>query len=576
MAFIMCPNTKYSWIAGPLPGSTAYLLQESANSCSLLDPTGVTAEPVALDLPGTFCSLLFMADGNLHHVHQEDSPSQHLIWSEIDPSTGQSTNAIREYTWTGSMDGIYHAGAQQVLGMVNSHTIAIMSMKPDSQKPQAATLTERARCVIEPVSTTAQPKQLQHVQQALSFDASILAVSFTLSAAAIHDENHDPNGRTAAPALSVQQDQQIHEVHLFEVRTGRCIQTVCITASLVSLHWSPNQNLLAIYSSGEPTDPPFAQSWACNSTRCSRIRIIDPARQTVVDMHSQLQAIIQKRRGIPSFKGCSWSPCGQLLVAEYDRTAYPGNICFLFVDPVCAQHIHDTGDLLYSNEVWWGSGNDRAAGSSTVIAWLADAQAVVRMSRNADGSWQNAGHLRNYLQGELSDGVMAVRWRALAADGKSAVLLGRDASSSSGTHDAYEYATSPDDTPRLYLYHQNLDTLDRTRVTGCPALHDSTQPEIKWAPAPADWPKVYAFLHQPAEESPNLDPEIDEEISVVLVDAAQHTMLGRWTSAMLLQFAENQGLQPAALDTVPKDIVWCPNGRHLLVVCGNCSFVLTF
>ena len=244
--------------------------------------------------------------------------------------------------------------------------------------------------------------------------------------------------------------------------------------------------------------------------------------------------------------GVSGAPHGYLLLARWVCcfSGYDGE-GFSVLDPNTLEQIYDDGGS--GGCVTWSASFPSSLVRPAASAAFTGAQMLVDFSKKESGEWRAMA----FRQSEFSQDHHV----CIASD--CSMLVG--ARQKGGGH--------------AHAFHAPLAGGNEGFVLPkLPVLRRDYW--MQWAPMPAAWPQLYAYVHHTKGGRHQSPPE-PGSLAVSLVASRKPVVLGTWTAhglASLLKARKLRGDETGE----PHSVKWAPNGRHLAVLCEHCTLVMTF
>ena len=297
-----------------------------------------------------------------------------LRWHTIDPASGQTLSCKHMhfwFRWASSLNQVYHCASHRLVALGSELPLAVME----------ADSLEAVSCI----SVLPRHQQLGQVScsvglLAWSHDGGMLAVS--IGTFPQYMPSYWPCGPTGNS-----------EVHIHDISSGQCVQSIFLHSSRPSLTWSSSQDLLMVYCDHEHSTPeaatpadgtpvdfsPDGQS----RPRGATVRILDPAKPTHVRVDDGAGS-----GNRTDLEGCKWSPCGTFLIRS--RCYKHNTSCdweWGVQDPATFRYIYKAPGR--SSDLSWGSKALPGGEGQALTASLAASHAIVTFWR-ANGIWQAA------------------------------------------------------------------------------------------------------------------------------------------------------------------------------------------
>lgn len=452
---------------------------------------------------------------------------------------------------------IYHAASGQVVGLANTHTLAIM---------HADTNEEIVRCDVSPLYPL--------LKKAGSGMVGKLAWSSSGSMLAVAIINNPPEFRAGEEWYEAMRSGALMaaEVHVYSTATGRCLQSVAITASDIFLRWSPGMDQLAVGSYRECW-PEFIESYAPGADQASaddglpkhagrpfrflkdmlrdddlehfrfegQIRLLSP-----IIGGMKLMASPVGQQSPAQWSSCKWSPGGHLLTVVWESNALFSGSGFKVLDPSTLEVVFESFNNM--GIMSWAAQPRSMLRGACLSACFPWCDGLVRFDLGSNGKWQvKAYGLATFQPCQVVH---------VSPDGNTLVGL-RD--KGWGQCD---------------LYHHSIGTGLGDWVNTSDQHRYSHGWHLDWAPTPEHWPQLYAHVNQMAVQRQTDGYARATIPSVSLVSAQKDCILGTWTPEMLSLKIGSQDCEDEAMSM--RETLWSPNSQHLAVFCGKCILVMTF
>ncbi len=513
------PKLPTMWVTHPSPeGPTFLLARMDDGSIWLLnaDAEGAPRVKLALSTKHSIYPLI-STDGRLQLMEVLGDPESdslcNLCWHMIDTSTGEALVSQQKLKWHPSFcreSAPYQAITQRILAMVDSLTIAVLN---------ACSLQETVQ-----IPVTLRGSQIARTEYRIS---GLSWAAFTPWVAVLLQ------GKGSHGICS--------EVHIYDAASGECLQYVALSAK-ARLSWSPSLALAAVFGEREPLDPsqyPTEHAAACEGLAdLGSIRILDPARDAVMEMHGDEAA----KTG---WKSCKWSPGGALLIAEYGSRKMHCSI----VDGSSGQVV------MRSNLSWI----DASWASEVEVAYLPvplnHGSMCIRFER-IHNTWQV-----NQQEMRFSTNLDRLRGTCVSPDG--GIIAGWM------YEEGIQYRTKG-------IFHLNLATgQGRICAHHWSQFGKGAYGASNFAPLPKAWPQVTASIHASRKTSKKPpSSRYEGQRRLILIEGQAHAVHGSWTVGNLLDLSPGAACLTANPCDIMEDCVWAPNGRHLAVFCNNCTWAL--
>lgn len=527
---------------------SCYLLSQCFNGVINVLKAGSSTSPIrlALEAERDIHAYVDNNNGQLHimqfEVNQfEEAEEERICWHIIDLDSGASLSVnLRDlYLWMYNkldQQELVHHGASIVFTMLDSHTICLAD---------AASTEALSQWAVTPQHQDPSLGAVRLGSIRFSPHGDMLAVTMHLVPPEGDDAYNEADAEVSA------------EVHIYDCQSGGLLQTHQLgglTANRYHLRWSSCLNLLAVFSRHE-IDPEVSS--ALGYVPLGSLCILDPARQEVRTNEESAESFSQ------SLWDCRWTPDGDLLIvsAHPDRNDFSWH---LVMDPhtmaslFTAQVANDTCHSGMSWAVKPASGLQER----TISVYLREECTYISYVLK-QGGWQASRRLENAPGGCLG-GYMIPSGEAVA------IFQGQAFSSLSVSHwDVRTGQIRPvvlGHAPASLVGPQQLRRADRMWLL----------PEF--APFAKAWPPIYTYIHKASKTAPAAC-----ELSLNLVDAASHRLLGSWTCQDL---RELRSQRPPDTERQPHDrsecwqfcgLRWAPGGKYLAVYDAiGCTQVLSF
>lgn len=315
------------------------------------------------------------------------------------------------------------------------------------------------------------------------------------------------------------------EVHIYETSSGQQLQSVLVPAQYPTLQWSANKNLLAVYRRKAGSDD-------------LGMRVMQPAGQSITEIPQHLA-------NGRLWYNWHWTPGEPLLIGSgHGLCIFDPFTMNILLRYECATH-HLSWAFL---DLSWAAGLFSSTGGKAMAMCVRRHQELVQLVRGSNGDWQASYNL-------LED---ATKWHdaSIAPFGRHLVALMGDPADHSAYVCQYDLKTQQQHTVAQRVKHDGKFSWLM----------------LDWAPTPAAWPQLYAYIHDTFPQPTGGQAAIGQ--SVVLVDSSTHRTLGSWKVKNGTHTAAFQGV---SLDVKKvQQLKWSCDGKHLAVFCTDCVQVLTF
>ncbi|KAK9825016.1 hypothetical protein WJX74_000814 [Apatococcus lobatus] len=554
-----------------------------------------------------------------------------LTWHILDPATGAILGSQQKYIWplpSPKLDPMYHAGTRKVLGLVNVCTLAIMD---------AGTLQEVARCDISPRHEALAKRGTSVLHKvAWSSSGSMLAVAVCSNPQELRDMNsHWYAGIVAGSAmlaeihiyeaatgqclqsvpvaasdvrlwwspstdqLAVNTYRELWEERAADATAEQAGHSPVITSnSGVSADDQPSEGAakpaspdgdLPMREDGDDSDPggcPSVMEPALAHGLGSEDGLdsdnglssedgldseedVDDSMASVDDSmsgsssdqgeyyHGQLWLLSptsQKVDAVPcvpaaQWRSCEWSPHGRLLLARFGMCSSDlDGEGFSLVDPSTLEQVYSCASS--AGSVSWASNSPSRLVKLSLSAAVTGVPALLNFGQEEHGEW----HVMDFHQSKFSS------YHNLCISSDGCMLVGARRRGAGG---------------RAHAFHLPLaDSGDGYVVPKSPIK--STGAWMQWAPLPAAWPQIYAYVHW-TEDRKDEKGKISQpsHAALSLVDSRKLSVLGSWTAKELSSLVKGRKLRKD--DTgEPQCVKWAPDGKHLAVLSPHQRFSRSF
>lgn len=281
---------------------------------------------------------------------------------------------------------------------------------------------------------------------------------------------------------------------------------------------------------------------------CGDIRLLRPL---IGQVH--LLECHQAEHGQAQWARCEWGPQGHLLLAQWAGNSTAEAEGFAIIDPVTFEEILEL-DQPAGNICW---AEPPFMSGPCLVAFFSGIQRFVEFSSHGEGNWR---------------AIRAVQCTWTEAMQGSKVYISPDGRNLVGLQGHVE----PYNICHFAMRFEQERSLELEGPRGSRSGFNITV-----APFPCGWPAVYAFVHPikpawPRDQARASGPQF----ALSLVDCKRHAVLGSWTARDLWEHIFGQQLHASGFQFEAQHEVqsakWSPDRKHLAVICGSCTMVMTF
>ncbi|KAK9825045.1 hypothetical protein WJX74_003577 [Apatococcus lobatus] len=246
---------------------------------------------------------------------------------------------------------------------------------------------------------------------------------------------------------------------------------------------------------------------------------------------------------------CDWSPQGYLLLVRYGMSsAFLEGEGFSVLNPTTLEQVYSCRGP--AEFVSWATNPPSRLVKPALSASITGTPALLDLSQREHGEW----HVMKFDQSKLSHHLHL----CISSDGSMLVGARRQGAG------------------RNHAFHLPLADGAGGYVLPKLPIRSMHGAWMQWAPLPAAWPQIYAFVHW-AEAGKRGKGKIfkPSNAAVSLVDSRKLSVLGSWTAKELSSLVKGRKLRGDETGE-PQCVKWAPNGKHLAVLCTKCTLVMTF
>lgn len=262
---------------------------------------------------------------------------------------------------------------------------------------------------------------------------------------------------------------------------------------------------------------------------------MQPAQDLITEVPSSLADTAR-------WRNWSWTANEPLLIGSGDG--------FCIFDPCTKRPVCECDYATYRGLSWAAGLSNSTSGKAMAVCLRQGQRGVVRLAQDSNGEWQaSLGEWESEVR--CHDAIMSPFGRHL-------VTKMEDKGGDAACICQYDSITNEE---HVIARHFHIDEASPWVI-------------LDWAPIPAAWPQLYAYVHEEIPEPSGHQSVAVAAQSVKLVDSLQHRIIGSWNVTDGSHAADQQEI----LGYMKKatQLKWSANGKHLAVFCTDWVQVLTF